>query len=80
MHVGLQCQKDLIARSHDPRVPLIVDETAQPAKFEAAIERAIGLKPPVPQGYERMAELPEYTTRIDPDAAAVKQFIAAHVQ
>lgn len=79
MYVGLQCRRDLVERSHDSRVPLIVAETAQPAKFEDAIKRAIDIAPPVPKGYERMAELPEYTTRIDPDAAAVKQFITAHV-
>jgi threonine synthase len=79
MHVGLECRSDLVARSHDPRVPLIVVETAQPAKFEDAIKRSLGFSAPVPKGYEHMAGLTEHTTRIDPDAAAVKDFIAAHV-
>jgi threonine synthase len=79
MHVGLQCHRQILGMENNPKFPLIVDETAQPAKFEDAIKRSIGVVPPVPKGYERMAELPEHTTRIDPDAAAVKEFIAAHV-
>jgi threonine synthase len=71
MYVGLQCRKS--------NIPLIVDETAQPAKFEDAIQRSIGIKPPVPQGYEHLAELPEHTTLIESNADEVKQFIAAHV-
>lgn len=70
VHVGMQYRSP---------TPLIVAETAQPAKFEVAIENAIGIKPPVPKGYERLAELPERTTRVDPDAAAIKEFIAANV-
>src|SRR3989344_4757276 len=64
----------------DKDVPMIVAETAQPAKFGDTIREALGFEPPVPKGYERLADLPEHTTRIDPDAETVKQFIAAHVQ
>ncbi len=69
--VGLeQCEKD---------IPLIIAETAQPAKFADTIREAIGIEPPVPKGYEKLAELPERTTRIDPDPEAVKKYIAGHV-
>jgi len=59
--------------------PVVVAETAQPAKFADTIREALGFEAPVPAGYEGLADLPEHTTRIDPDAAAVKEFIAAHV-
>lgn len=63
---------------HDD-VPLIVAETAQPAKFADEILAAIGVEPPVPKGYEGLADLPEHTTRIVADPALVKQYIIDHV-
>lgn len=71
MHVGLQC------RTRD--VPLVIDETAQPAKFEDTIRRALGFAPPVPDAYAKLAELPEKTLRIDPDPEEVKRIIAKNV-
>ncbi len=73
MHVGLMCAGDL------PSIPLIVDETAHPAKFAEVALNYLGLTLPAPKGYEQLAELPEYTTPIEPDAEAVKAFIAARV-
>ena len=71
MYVGLQCRKQ--------NIPLIVVETAQPAKFADTIRRAIGIEPPVPKGFEKLLQLPEHTTRIPPDPEVVKRFIAANV-
>ena len=59
-------------------VPLVVIETAQPAKFADTIHEALGIEVPVPKGYESLANLPEKTTRIEADTEAVKQFIAEH--
>jgi threonine synthase len=59
---------------------LVVAETAQPAKFADTIREALGFEPPVPKGYEGLADLPEHTTRIDPDPEVVKRFIASHVR
>lgn len=70
MHVGQKFRK-----SH---TPLIVAETASPAKFEDTILQAIGRRPRIPEVYEKLADLPEHTTRIDADAAVVKEFIANH--
>ncbi len=55
--------------------PMVVAETAQPAKFADTIREALGFEPPVPAGYEKMADLPEHTTLIDPDPEVVKQYI-----
>lgn len=71
MHVGLQ------HRTMD--VPLIVAETAQPAKFAGTIRAALGFEPPVPPGYEGLDKLKERVFRVEPNAEAVKQFIATHV-
>lgn len=57
---------------------LVVAETAQPAKFADDIREALGFEPPVPKGYEGLADLPERTTRIDVDPEVVKQYIVAH--
>lgn len=59
---------------------LVVTETAQPAKFADTIREALGLEVQVPTKYKGLEELPEHTTRIDPDPEAVKQFIVEHVQ
>lgn len=59
-------------------IPLIVAETAQPAKFADTIREALGFEPPIPEKYKDLEKLPEHMTRIDPDAETVKRFIAAH--
>ena len=59
-------------------IPLVVIETAQPAKFADTIYEALGIEVVVPKGYENLANLPEKTTRIEADAEAVKRFIAEH--
>ncbi|KKW08162.1 MAG: L-threonine synthase [Candidatus Kaiserbacteria bacterium GW2011_GWA2_49_19] len=67
MKVGLEkCEKG---------VPLVVIETAQPAKFADTIREALGIEVPAPKGYENLANLPEKTTRIENDAELVKKFI-----
>jgi threonine synthase len=58
---------------------LIFAETAKAAKFADTIRQALGFEVPVPEAYGKLADLPEYTTRIDPDPEVVKKFIAAHV-
>jgi len=75
MHVGLQfCSPD---------VPLIVAETAHPAKFPDTIREALkdfgDIEPEVPESLRRVLELPETIHAIDPDPEALKRFIVAHV-
>lgn len=60
-------------------IPLVVVETAQPAKFADTMREALGFEAPVPKSYEHLANLPEYTTRIENNAELVKRFIAEHV-
>ena len=56
--------------------PLVVAETAQPAKFADTIRGALGFEAPAPKSYENLAELPEHTTRLENSAELVKHFIA----
>ncbi len=61
-----------------PGVPMVVLETAQPAKFAATLHEAIGQDPEVPAALRGIENLPRRFTRMAPDAAAVKRFIEAH--
>ena len=56
-------------------VPLVCLETALPVKFAAAIREALGRDPEVPPGFENLERLPQRFTVLDPDVAAVKDFI-----
>jgi threonine synthase len=63
------------AEAIDPAVPVIVAATAHPAKFPDAVERATGIRPPLPP---RLADLYERTERYDVlpnDAAAVQAYV-----
>ncbi|MCC9598026.1 MULTISPECIES: threonine synthase [unclassified Rubrivivax] len=71
-----------VAREHrDAGVPMIVLETALPAKFAATITEALGADAPVPPRPAALAgleALPRRFTVVPPDAATVKAFIEAH--
>ena len=60
-------------------VPLICLETALPAKFSETIREALGEEPARPRGFEGLESLPQRFELIEPDAEAVKHFIAARV-
>lgn len=59
-------------------VPLIVLETALPAKFEETIREALGQAPWRPQAYADIESLPQRSTVVDADTQQVKDFIVAH--
>ena len=50
--------------------------TAHPAKFPDAVERATGVRPPLPPHLADLFELPEQCTVLPHDLAAIKQFVA----
>jgi threonine synthase len=60
----------------DPAVPMLVLETALPAKFEETMIEAMGSAPPRPAGFEGIEKLPLRVTRMGTDVAALKEFIA----
>ena len=68
-----------VAREHlEPGVPMIVLETALPAKFAATIVEAIGIAPPRPAALRGLEDLPRRFVTMKADAGAVQRFIAEH--
>jgi threonine synthase len=74
MKVGLDYRK--------LNVPLVVAETAQPAKFPDTIRAALGREPEVPPQYKELLNLPLHTVPVGPypdSVEEVKNFIRSHV-
>ncbi len=68
-----------VAREHlQAGVPMIVLETALPAKFAATIREATGVDPEPPAALRGIESLPKRFTVMAPDVAAVKHFIKQH--
>jgi threonine synthase len=61
----------------EPGVPLICLETALPVKFAATIREALGRDPEMPKGLEKLEALPQRFDLVEPDADAVKRYVAA---
>lgn len=59
-------------------VPMVVLETALPAKFEEAIQEALGRAPERPADLAGLEDLPQRFEVMEADAVAVKQFIVDH--
>ena len=64
----------------EPGVPMIVLETALPAKFEDTIVEALGHKPPRPAGLEGIEQLPQRVEVMDVDVEAVKAFVRKNAE
>ena len=63
----------------EPLVPLICLETALPVKFAPVLVEALGRQPQRPAEFRDLERLPQRFTLVEPDAEAVKRYIAAHV-
>jgi threonine synthase len=61
-----------------PEVPMLVLETALPAKFEDAIVEALGTVPERPASLKGLEDLPQRSVVMDVDVEAVKAFIIAN--
>jgi threonine synthase len=59
-------------------IPMVVLETALPAKFEDAIQEALGHAPERPADLAGLENLPQRFEVMDADVGAVKQFIVEH--
>jgi threonine synthase len=60
----------------EPSTPMIVLETALPAKFNATVREAIGIDAPQPEGFAGIEALPRRFTPMPADLARLKAFIA----
>ena len=58
-------------------VPMIVLETALPAKFEETIVEALGIKPPRPAGFDGIEELPRRFDVMPKSVEMLKSYVAA---
>jgi threonine synthase len=71
-----------VAREHlDPGVPMLVLETALPAKFADTIREALGPEAPPPErppALQGIESLPKRFTVLPADAARVKAYIETH--
>jgi len=68
-----------VARDHlQPGVPMIVLETALPAKFAATIEEALGRPPLRPAALEGIEALPKRFVAMSADVAQVKAYVERH--
>jgi len=68
-----------VAREHlAPGVPMIVLETALPAKFAETIVEAIGVQPDRPAAMRGIEDLPKRCEVMSADAAQVKAYIERH--
>ncbi len=68
-----------VAREHQRSgVPMLVLETALPAKFAATIREALGREPDRPPGFEGIEALPKRFAVVPADVDAVKRYIEAH--
>jgi threonine synthase len=63
-----------------PGERVVVLETAQPVKFEATIQEALGRAPGRPKEMDGLEALPQRVTVMDPDATTVKAFIENAMQ
>jgi threonine synthase len=69
------------SRAQGPgEAPMVVLATAHPAKFPDAVERATGIRPPVPAALAELAEKPERVSVLPNDAGAVGRYLRAHAR
>lgn len=71
---GVKVARDYV----EPGVPMLVLETALPAKFSETIEEAIGRQVPMPIGLEDLMDRPQKVVVLPCDVASVRDYISEH--
>lgn len=70
-----------VARQYmEPGIPMLVLETALPAKFSETIEAALGQPAPPPAALANLESLPQRVTVMDCDEMSVRRYIEAHAK
>ena len=75
--VGVAVAREHLA--HDPRTPMVVLGTAHAAKFPDAIERAIGMRPPLPPFMAELLGKQERFSVLANDQGEIERFIRSRV-
>lgn len=65
------------ALAEDPATPMVVLSTAHPAKFPDAVERASGVRPPLPAHLADLYDRSERFTVLPNDQSAIEAFVRA---
>jgi len=69
-----------VARHHvEPGIPMLVLETAQPAKFSETIVEALGHPAPLPAHLSNLESRPQRVQVIDASVAAVREYVVRQV-
>ncbi|MDJ1157858.1 threonine synthase [Chelatococcus sp. SYSU_G07232] len=68
------------AHVEDPATPMVVLSTAHPAKFPDAVEKASGVRPPLPAHLADLHDRPERFTVLPNDQRAVETFVRTHAR
>jgi threonine synthase len=64
----------------EPGVPMLVLETALPAKFSETIQEALGRAAPRPPGFEDLESRPQRVVELPCDVASVRDYIKEHAK
>ncbi|UOD49443.1 threonine synthase [Orrella daihaiensis] len=64
----------------EPGIPMLVLETALPAKFSETIEQALGRPAPRPPGLEDLESRPQRVVELPCDVASVRDYIKDHAK
>lgn len=62
-----------------PDIPMLVLETALPAKFAEFTQQALGFSPERPSAYQDLEQKPQYFTLLEKNVEQVKQFIRERI-
>jgi threonine synthase len=73
--VAVAAARAALATDEESATPMVALATAHPAKFANAVERATGIRPPLPPAFAEIMERKEQVTVLPNDIAAVARFI-----
>lgn len=76
--VGLRAVSEAI--KEDPETPMVIVSTAHPAKFPEAVEKATGIRPPMPERLVSILKKAEHYTRLPGDLNKVRDFVRGNAQ
>jgi threonine synthase len=77
--VAVAAARSQLAERDGPN-PIVALATAHPAKFPDAVERATGIRPPLPAALAEIIDKPERIVVLPNDAGAVARYLRAHAR
>ena len=79
-HTAIGVHAARAALKRDPATPVVALATAHPAKFPDAVEKATGVRPPLPPHLGDLLNRPERVARLANDPRAVADYLRAHAR